>query len=107
MKYTERYAVLFAVILSLVIIYGVYFTPKETPELDNFPLYSVNYTGLPSNEDVKVYPLSHIIYNDSFKIVFENNRDTRLFWGQAWEAEKWVQGEWEPVHIDWAGGRYY
>lgn len=61
----------------------------------------VNYTGLPEDEDIRIYPEHSIIYGDSFRIVFENNRNQSLYWGADWRAEKWINGEWivpnEPI----------
>ena len=102
MKNTERYAVLFGTILLLGVLYLGFYLPNETPEIDDFQLNSINYTGLPSNEDVKVYPENHLINGNSFKLVFENNRDTELYWGAEWKTEKWIRGEWKPIRIDWA-----
>ncbi len=62
-------------------------------------LSTVNYTGLPEGEDVKVYPVSHIIYDESFTIVFENNRDSELYWGSSWSVEEYVDGEWITPNI--------
>ncbi len=53
------------------------------------------------DENVKVYPESHIVYNDSFKLVYENNRDHELYFGAEWKAERWVKGDWKLVDIDW------
>jgi hypothetical protein len=61
-------------------------------------LYTINYTGLPENENVNVYPESHLI-SDSFKIVFENNRPEELLWGSDWQFEKWVNDEWITPNI--------
>ena len=62
-------------------------------------LYTVNYTGLPDGVDVKVYPESHVFGGDSFRIVFENNRDEELFWGSSWQFEEWIDGEWVTPNI--------
>jgi hypothetical protein len=63
---------------------------------------SVTYTGLPEDENVRIYPESHIIADDEFRIVFENNRKKSLFWGSSWSAEKCVGGEWVEQEFDWA-----
>jgi hypothetical protein len=62
---------------------------------------TVNYTGLPEGEDVRIYPESHIISGNTFKIVFENNRDENLYWGSEWKAEKWINGEWTYQDPNW------
>ena len=62
---------------------------------------SVNYTGLPEGEDVKIYPESHFVTDGSFRIVFENDRDEALYWGSYWMAEKYVEGEWVIQNADW------
>ena len=62
----------------------------------------VNYTGLPEDENVKIYPEHHIIYGDSFRIVFENNRGEALYWGSYWVAEKYNgHGNWIEQNINW------
>ena len=66
---------------------------------DNFE--SVNYTGLPEGEDVRIYPASHIIYDNTFKIVFENNRDSNLYWGSYWQAEKYIDDKWVLQNASW------
>ncbi len=53
-----------------------------------------NYTGLPDGVDVRVYPEGSSFSGDSFRVVFENNRDAALYWGSDWSTEKWVEGEW-------------
>ena len=62
---------------------------------------AVTYTGLPEGEDVRIYPESHVISDDSFRIVFENNRDEVLYWGSYWMAERYVDGEWVHMNSDW------
>ncbi|MCW4014137.1 MAG: hypothetical protein NWF07_14280 [Candidatus Bathyarchaeota archaeon] len=64
-------------------------------------LETVNYTGLPAGENVKIYPESHIITGDTFTITYENNRDKPLYWGSYWLAEKHVSGEWVEQNLNW------
>lgn len=64
-------------------------------------LTSVNYTGLPTGENVRIHPESHIITGDTFQIIYENNRDENLYWGSDWSAEKWVDGEWITPNYTW------
>lgn len=100
MKSTKRYLSALVGLLILVIIYGV-FSLTKVPSMSDNVLYSVNYTGLPEGEDVRIYPESHIITDNKFKIVFENNRDKALYWGQEWKAERWVNGKWVYWNPDW------
>lgn len=65
-------------------------------------LTKVNYTGLPAGENVRIHPESHIITGDTFKIIYENNRDKPLYWGSYWKAEKNISGEWvQQNHTNW------
>ena len=81
-------------IVCIVILYSVLSAPSIPPEYNNVSLFSINYTGLPVGENVRVYPKSHIITEDEFEIVFENKRNKRLYWGSYWFAEKYVNGTW-------------
>lgn len=61
---------------------------------------TINYTRLPEN--VRIYPESHIVNGNEFKIIFENNRQKSLYWGSDWRAEKCVDGEWVEQEFEWA-----
>ena len=102
MDSSRRLVSVLAVFLMLIIAYGVLSVDKIPPEYDHIKLSSINYTGLPERVDVKIYPKRHIIHGDSFRIVFENNRNAKLYWGSDWIAEKWVDGEWVNQVFDWA-----
>ena len=102
MKPTKRNVSVFVGLLILVIIYGALSIIKTPSKSDNV-LYSINYTGLPEGENVRIYPESPIITGDEFKIVFENKRNKGFYWGSEWNAEKWVNSTWVYwIPDDWA-----
>ncbi len=80
--------------VCIFILYSVLSAPSIPPEYNNVKLFSINYTGLPEGEYVRIYPKSHIITDDEFEIVFENIRNKRLCWGSEWSAERWVNSSW-------------
>lgn len=90
------------VILTIPVIYRVVHYQSIPPEYSKYRIHKVNYSGLPAGEFVRVYPDSHIIKGDSFKIVFENWRFQGLYWGSSWKAEKMIDGEWVFQNPDWA-----
>ncbi|TFH15110.1 hypothetical protein E4H04_08995 [Candidatus Bathyarchaeota archaeon] len=91
--------------LSKILIVNVTDTfPNYIERLDvslPYNFETVNYTGLPEGEDVRIYPESHIVIDDRFRIVFENNRDEALYWGSYWMAEKYVEDEWVIQNVGW------
>jgi len=98
----SSYTLALVIILTISILYGLIHYQNIPPEYSDYKVHTVNYSGLPAGVFVRVYPESHIIKGDSFKIVFENWRLQKLYWGSDWKAEKLIDGEWVHQNPDWA-----
>lgn len=102
---TIRRLIIFSVVLVLGIQTIGYLQRNAFIDYSRFNwelLTQVNYTGLPEDEDVMVYPENHIISGERFKIVFVNRRDEPMYWGSEWRAEKWVNGRYYYQKPYWA-----
>lgn len=100
-KISRKHIVL-AFIVLILLLYGISNYERIPPEYSNYKIHQVNYSGLPTGEHVRVYPVRHVINGDSFQIVYENWRLQPLYWGSNWKTEKLIDGEWVEQNPDWA-----
>ena len=93
----------FFMFFILVIVFSLIFVwnGRNAVDISNIDIYSISYTGLPQGENVSIYPESHIINGNSYTIIFENNRNQKLYWGSYWKAEKYVKGRWIQQGLGW------
>lgn len=107
-----RYYAYVTLTLLIAIILGSITHPSITNQqkynhlIEKNLFYKVNYTGLPEEVNVKVYPESHNISGNCLRIVIENNRDKELYWGSYWEAEKYIKGKWVLQDPGWGWPDY-